>query len=52
VTCWRIELVVRGHGTSGDPIKRFEDGGKYADLKCRDWVVVDLRRETSVRDIE
>jgi hypothetical protein len=37
---------VSGRGI-GDHIKRFEEGGKYADLDCRDWVVVDLRLETA-----
>jgi hypothetical protein len=43
---WGIELLVSGRGI-GDHIKRFEEGGKYADLDCRDWVVVDLRLETA-----
>lgn len=39
---WGIELLVHGRKIT-EHISRFKEGGKYAQLKCKDDVVVDFR---------
>jgi hypothetical protein len=44
---WGVEAMVQGHNIQGHT-NRFGEQGKYRDLKCKQWRVVDFRSHSSI----
>ncbi|RHZ47779.1 hypothetical protein Glove_567g20 [Diversispora epigaea] len=50
--CWGIELTREGDRLR-EHAKRFEKGGKYANIPLKDWVIIDFRHHSKdVRELK
>eukprot|EP00771_Trimastix_marina_P000677 gnl/Trimastix_PCT/170.p1 GENE.gnl/Trimastix_PCT/170~~gnl/Trimastix_PCT/170.p1 ORF type:complete len:520 (-),score=25.27 gnl/Trimastix_PCT/170:225-1700(-) len=48
VLCWGLEILVNGNRLGGH-LKRFQEGGVYAEIPLHDWYVIDCRSRTLER---